>query len=188
MHGLLLRQLELFLIESRDILAAWDAYSDEHTDPDGWPHDPLSYGQHMMRRDAETWRSFNRIRYAARKMLATAEVQLQQLNPGAIQSRWVWQLTELTTALTQLEKLQGEWLETRDALSSEAVPGTEEFDDAVAERNEEAWSSLDTWSAQGQALIEMHALALTAPSRILTSSPGPALSPKGVGHTSGRRG
>ncbi|MEU7117955.1 hypothetical protein [Streptomyces zaomyceticus] len=188
MHGLLLQQMELFLLESREILAAWDAYSDEHTDPDGWPHDPLAYGRRMMRRDADTWRSFNRIRYAARKMLATSEVQLQQLNLLVIQTRWAWQLSELATALTQLEQLQDAWLETRAALPSNAGPGTEEFDDALAERNEEAWSSLDTWSAQGQALIEIHAVALTAPSRILTSAPGPALSPKGVGRTSGRHG
>lgn len=142
----------------------------------------------MMRRDAETWHSFNRIRYAAREMLATAEVQVQQLNPASIQTRWAWQLSELAAALTQLEKLQDEWLDTRDALTSTAVPETEEFDDTLAERNEEAWSSLDTWSAQSHALIEIHALALTAPSPILTSTPGPALSPKGVGRKAGRRG
>ncbi|MFE5934209.1 hypothetical protein ACFQ69_02425 [Streptomyces sp. NPDC056470] len=187
MHGLLLRQLELFLMESREILAAWDAYSDEHTDPDGWPHDPLSYGRQMMRRDADTWRSFNRIRYAARQMLATAEVQVQQLNPACIQTRWPWQLSELTTALSQLEQLQDEWLDTREALTRTAMPGTEEFDDTLAERNEEAWSSLDTWSAQGRALIEIHALALTAPSPILTSAPGPTISPTGVGRKAGRR-
>lgn len=175
-------------MESREILAAWDAYSDEHTDLDGWPHDPLSYGQRMMRRDADTWSSFNRIRYAAREMLATAEVQVQQLNPASIQTRWAWQLSELTTALSQLQKLQDEWLDTRDALPSEAAPGTQEFDDAFAERNEEAWSYLDTWSAQGQALIEIHALALTAPSQILISAPGPVLSPKGVGRAARRRG
>ncbi|GGT22445.1 hypothetical protein ACK389_10480 [Streptomyces antibioticus] len=175
-------------MESREILADWDTYSDEHTDPDGWPHDPLSYGRRMMRRDAETWRSFQRIRPAARNMLATAEVQLQLLNPAVIQTRWVWQLSELTTALAQLETLQDEWLDARDSWPSEAAPGTEEFDDALAERNEEAWSYLDTWSAQGQALVEIHALALTAPSRVLTSTPSPAVSPKVVGRAAGRRG
>ncbi|MFF4871476.1 hypothetical protein [Streptomyces sp. NPDC000961] len=142
----------------------------------------------MTRRDAETWRSFNRIRYAAREVLATAEVQLQQLNPATVQTRWVWQLCELTTALTHLERLQDEWLDIRDTLPSTAVPGTEEFDDAVAERNEEAWSSLDTWSTQGHALIEIHALALTAPSRFLASGPSTTHTPKGFGRTAGRRG
>ncbi|MER5782635.1 hypothetical protein ABT104_13045 [Streptomyces mobaraensis] len=158
-HRLLLEQLAAFLKESEQVLAAWDAYSDQHTDPDGWPHDDTAYGLRASRRDADTWRSFNRVRHGAKTLLATAGAQLQMLPAARVQSRWAWELSALDDALDQLIALQRRWLETRDALPPSAVPGTEAYDDVLAERNAEAWHYLHEWSLHGQAVLDIHAAA-----------------------------
>ncbi|MCC3778205.1 hypothetical protein K6I33_003158 [Streptomyces sp. UNOB3_S3] len=143
--------------ESEQILADWDAYSDQHTDLDGWPHDENTYGLRAGLRDAATWRAFNRIRHAAKSLIATAEAQLEQLPSSRVQSRWAWQLDALDTALDQLTGLHRDWLTARDALPPSATPGTEAYDDALAERNAEAWHYLNEWSLHGRALLEIHA-------------------------------
>ena len=128
----------------------------------------------MVQRDSETWRAFQSFRHAARELLATAAVQLQHINTGDIQPRWVWQLGELTRALEQLELLQSGHVEVREARRSLPPVSQEEFVDSVAERNEEAWSYLDTWATQGRVLLDIHAVALKAPSRILGAAAAPA--------------
>ncbi|MGW6393097.1 hypothetical protein ACWFR1_21890 [Streptomyces sp. NPDC055103] len=161
-------------MESEAILAAWDAYSDKHTDAAGWPHDKVSYGWRMVQRDSETWRAFQEIRHSTRELLATAAVQLQHINAGDIEPRWAWQLSELRGALEQLETLQIERAEVREARRTSPPVSQEEFVDSVAERNEEAWSYLDTWATQGRALLDIHAVALKAPPRILSAAAAPA--------------
>ncbi|UBI40005.1 MULTISPECIES: hypothetical protein [Streptomyces] len=158
-HQLLLDQLAAFLKESEQILADWDAYSDQHTDLDGWPHDEITYGLRAGRRDADTWRSFNRVRHAAKDLLATAQAQLRTLPASRIQSQWAWQLSALDDALDQLAALQEQWLQTREGLPSSAVPGTAAYDDALAERNDEAWHHLHQWSLHGQSVLDIHAAA-----------------------------
>ncbi|WP_405889842.1 hypothetical protein OG427_07285 [Streptomyces sp. NBC_00133] len=155
-HQLRLKQLAIFIRESEQVLADWDAYSDEHTDLDGWPHDDHAYGLRASRRDADTWRSFNRVRSFAKNLLATAEVQLQRLPARHIQNRWAWQLATLDTALDRLSALQSDWLTVRDSLSPSAKPGTEEYDAALAERNAEVWHYLDEWASHGQAVLDIH--------------------------------
>ncbi|MFE0135994.1 hypothetical protein ACFWY6_31145 [Streptomyces sp. NPDC059037] len=164
-HRERLHQLAAFLRESEQILADFDAWREEHSDLDGWPLDDNEHSRHAVKRDADTWRSFNRVRSFAKELLATAEVQVQQLNPAHIQSRWPWQLGVLDYALKQLGTLQHEWLEARDALPPTARPGSFAYDDALAERNEEAWSYLDDWSSHGKALLEIQAAAQDLPPR-----------------------
>ncbi|WP_063803608.1 hypothetical protein [Streptomyces silvensis] len=185
-HRERLHQLTLFLRESKQILAAWDAYSDEHTDLDGWPHDADAYGLRAARRDADTWRSFHRVRPFAKDLLATAEVQVQHLNATHIQPRWPWQLGALDAALQQLDALQQEWLTVRDALPPSARPGTDIYDDALAERNAEAWSCLDEWAGHGTVLLEIQAAtqnlpprapALTTAHALSRPAPAPAAAP-----------
>ncbi|MEU1149426.1 hypothetical protein ACFYO9_38410 [Streptomyces sp. NPDC005863] len=160
-----LNQLAAFLRESERILADFDAWREEHSDLDGWPLDDAEHSRHAVKRDADTWRSFNRVRSFAKDLLATAEVQIQQLNPAHIQSRWPWQLSVLDHALGQLGALQREWLETRDALPPSARPGSFAYDDALAERNEEAWSYLDDWASHGRVLLEIQAAVQDLPPR-----------------------
>ncbi|MEU1073529.1 MULTISPECIES: hypothetical protein [unclassified Streptomyces] len=166
-----LHQLAAFLRESEQILADFDAWREEHSDLDGWPLDDDEHSRRAVKRDADTWRSFNRVRAFAKDLVATAEVQVQQLNPAHLQSRWPWQLGVLDHAVKQLDALQENWLEARDALPPTARPGTFAYDDAVAERNDEAWSYLDDWSTHGKALLEIHAAAQDLPPR------SPALAP-----------
>ncbi|MEV6723491.1 hypothetical protein AB0M94_21450 [Streptomyces xanthochromogenes] len=154
-----MNQLAVFLRESEQILADFDAWREEHSDLDGWPLDDDEHSRHAVKRDADTWRSFNRVRAFAKELLATAEIQVQQLNPAHLQPRWPWQLGVLDHAVKQLDALQENWLEARDALPPTARPGTFAYDDAVAERNDEAWSYLDDWSTHGKALLEIHAAA-----------------------------
>ncbi|MFD6343439.1 hypothetical protein ACFWF9_01770 [Streptomyces roseolus] len=176
----------MFLAESEAILAAWDAYSDEHTDADGWPYDEVSYGWRMVQRDSETWRAFQEVRLSARELLATAAVQLQHVNAGDIEPRWAWQLAELARALEKLETLRRGHAEVREARRDLPPVSQGEFVDSLAERNEEAWDSLDTWATQGRALLDIHAVALKAPTRILGAVPASAASP--VRRPAGRRG
>ncbi|WP_052230206.1 hypothetical protein [Streptomyces sp. CT34] len=164
-HRERLHQLAVFLRESEQILADWDAYAEEHTDLDSWPLDHVAYGLRAAKRDADTWRSFNRVRSFAKDLLATAEVQVQQLNAAHLQSRWPWQLGTLDDALRQLDALQQQWLEARDALPSSAQPGTLAYDGALAERNAEAWSYLDDWAGHGKVLLEIQAAAQDLPPR-----------------------
>lgn len=158
-------------MESESILAAWDAYSDQHTDADGWPYDEVSYGWRLVQRDAETWRAFQSIRYSARELLATAAVQLQHINATDVQPHWASHLSELTYALERLERLQSEHAKVREARRTSPPVSREEFVDSLAERNEEAWSYLDTWGTHGRALLDIHTAARNAPPRILSTAP-----------------
>lgn len=169
-HDLLLRQLALFLREAEAILAAWDAYSDEHTDPDGWPHDEGAYRFRQSRRDADTWRSFNRIRARAKGLVATAEVQLQMLPERSVRPRWAWQISCLHVALDRLSALQSEWVDLRTTLPVSARPGVEEYDRPLAERNAEAWHYLDEWSLHGQVVLDIHTAFRRSQSRLATAS------------------
>ncbi|QNT91931.1 hypothetical protein HEP81_01602 [Streptomyces griseofuscus] len=143
--------------DSKKILDAWDAYSDEHTDLDGWPYDDHAYGRRASQRDADTAEAFEPLRYGARHLLATAETQLAQLPETHVQSRWVYQLGVL-----------------RDALPATAKPGTPDFDDALAEHHAESWSYLDDWATHGKALREINTAARKAPSPLV---PAPATAP-----------
>ena len=160
--------------DSKKILDAWDAYSDEHTDLDGWPHDDHAYGLRASQRDADTADAFETLRYGARHLLATAETQLAQLPENAVQSRWVYQLGVLHTALDRLDELHEQWLLNRDALPATARPGTPDFDDALAEHHAESWSYLDDWATHGKALREINTAARRAPSPLV---PTPAFTP-----------
>ncbi|MFD8550144.1 hypothetical protein ACFV08_00740 [Streptomyces fradiae] len=169
----------MYIAESEAILAAWDAYSDQHTDADagGWPYNVSSYGWCMVQRDAETWRAFQEVRPSARELLATAAVQLQHINAADVEPRWAWQLAELTRALDKLKTLQRGHAEVREARRALPPVPQEEFVDSLAERNEEVWDYLNTWATQSRALLDIHAVALKTPTRLLGAGPAPAASP-----------
>ncbi|MFF3976522.1 hypothetical protein [Streptomyces sp. NPDC001828] len=160
--------------DSKKILDAWDAYSDEHTELDGWPCDAHAYGIRASQRDADTAEAFEPLRYGARHLLATAETQLAQLPENTVQSRWVYQLGVLRDALDRLDELHEQWLKTRDSLPAAAAPGTPEFDDALAEHHAESWSYLDDWATHGKTLEEINTAARKARSPL---APAPARSP-----------
>ncbi|MEE1744106.1 hypothetical protein AB0D16_19310 [Streptomyces sp. NPDC048161] len=170
-HQFRLGHLAAFLRESKLIQDTWSVYSDEQTDIDGVPYDEHDYALHQDRRHAETWRAFEQVRYSGETLLATAEHQLQQLPSHKIQARWVWELGTLHTALEQLRTLQSEWVEFRDSLPASAGPGTEQYDDPLADRNADAWSSLDDWTTHGQSILDIHVAARQAPSLLTTSAP-----------------
>ncbi|MEU4486686.1 hypothetical protein AB0H94_17670 [Streptomyces purpurascens] len=160
--------------DSRKILGAWDAYSEEHTDLDGWPYDDHAYGMRASQRDADTAEAFKPLRYGARHLLATAETQLTQLPENTVQSRWVYQLGVLRDALDRLDELHEQWLATRDTLPAGAKPGTPVFDDALAEHHAESWSYLEDWATHGKALREINSAARKARSPLASM---PALAP-----------
>lgn len=138
-HQRALVRLTRYITEAAEILARWDAYSDEHSDAEGWPHDPLAYGYRQRRRDADTWEAFAKIRFVAlTHLLPFAERQLTNIPTLRVRPRWSWQLKTLRTSLDELYCLQEHWLAERDALPDRAVPGTEEYDEPLADRNAEA--------------------------------------------------
>ncbi|MGW0137555.1 hypothetical protein [Streptomyces calvus] len=183
MHRRSLRHLDRYLRDSKKILDSWDAYSDEHTDLDGWPHDDHSYGHRQSRRDADTAQAFETIRADARHLLATAERQLTIVPTDSVQTRWVYQLGVLHAALDRLDTLHEEWLSTRDSLPADTKPGTPSFDDALAQHHAECWSHLDDWATHGHVLREINSAARHAPSPLApppavtaASTPGRAVS------------
>ncbi|WP_234338261.1 hypothetical protein [Streptomyces sp. NRRL F-5727] len=175
-HAAALQALAVFLVQSEMILASWDSYSDRHTDTDGWPYDDESYGWRKVQRDTQTWRAFEPVRRSARYLLATARFQLQHIAAGDIEPRWPWQLSELAQAYDRLEALRTEWAQTREAMRT-SRPTHEEFIDALAERNAEAWGYLDAWATHGHALLDLHAVALKAPAPAPIAVANPAQQP-----------
>ncbi|QNE74557.1 hypothetical protein F0344_07980 [Streptomyces finlayi] len=173
-HREYLRHLDSYLSDSKQTLDAWDVYSDEHTDLDGWPHDDHAYGLRASQRDADTHTAFEPLRTNARLLLGTAETQLAHLPANTVQSRWVYQLGVLHAALERLEGLQEQWTTTLDTLPANARPGSPVFDNALAEHHAESWSYLDDWATHGQALREINSAALKAPSRL---APPPTTAP-----------
>ncbi|MFK0121163.1 hypothetical protein [Streptomyces sp. NPDC090994] len=158
------------------ILASWDAYSDEHTDLDGWPHDADAYGLRQSKRDADTAAAFDTIHDSARHLLTTAETQLPQLPATSVQSRWVYQLGVLRDALDHLDALRQDWLSTRDSFPVGTGPGTPSYDDALADYHAESWSYLRDWADQGHTLTEIHRAArhTSPPAPRPTAAPLPA--------------
>ncbi|MEU9001242.1 hypothetical protein [Streptomyces sp. NPDC048551] len=173
-HQHALRRLGAFLREAEDTLASWDEYSDRHSDPEGWPHDAIAYGLRQSRRDADTWRAFTTVRATAAAMLDTAEAQLNRLPGGSTSLRQGWHLRVLRTALKEIDALQSEWLGVRDTLPVSARPGTEQYDEPLAQRNAEAWAYLDAWALHGQSVIDIDTAARAKPSRKPAT---PALAP-----------
>lgn len=172
-HRRSLGRLARYVKAAEEILASWDDYSDQHTDEDGWPHDDIAYGWRQRRRDADTWHAFSRIRSTAASYLTRAQRQLRRLPTGAVEPRWAWQLKQLHTSLEAITTLQTQWLAERSALPDRAVPGTEEYDEPLADRNAEAWHHLNTWATHGTALIDIDTTARREPPRAqgLTTTP-----------------
>ncbi|MEU6353072.1 hypothetical protein ABZ896_27715 [Streptomyces sp. NPDC047072] len=163
-HRLCLGQLAIYLRESRQILAAWDAYSDQHCDPDTHqPYDEAAYGRRQRRRDFDTLRAFGRVYRRADGLVHVAEQQLTQLPASARTRRYTWQVRELRDSTARLYAVHDEWLAMRRALPAQARPGTQAFEDPLAESYAEAWHYLDQWAIHGQALFAINALAQRQP-------------------------
>jgi hypothetical protein len=77
-HQLCLSQLAIYLRHNRQILAARDAYSDQHSDPETFQaYDEDAYGLRQQR-DADTLSAFDRVYYYAEELVHVAEQQLAQ--------------------------------------------------------------------------------------------------------------
>ncbi|WP_432104139.1 hypothetical protein [Streptomyces sp. bgisy091] len=152
-----LRRLNRYLRTSDRILASWDAYTEFHTDLDGWPFDPEAYGRRTAVRDGDTAAAFAATRAEARQLLATARLQLQHLPADSTRKNWPGQLTILEEALRRLDSLDAQWHQTRAQLPEDAGPGTEVYDGALDEHHAECWSCLDDWACHGRALLDIQA-------------------------------
>ncbi|MFD9069081.1 hypothetical protein [Streptomyces lasiicapitis] len=159
-HRLYLSQLALYLRHSRQILAAWDAYSDQHSDPETFqPHDEDAYGLRQQKRDADTLAAFGRVYYHAVQLVHVAEKQLAQLQPSERTRRYGWQVRELRKATERLYAVHDDWHAVYRALPESTGPGTKAYEEPLAESYAEAWSHLDQWAIHGQALFAVNALA-----------------------------
>ncbi|ELS55904.1 hypothetical protein [Streptomyces viridochromogenes] len=159
-HRLYLSQLAIYLRHSRQILAAWDLYSDRHSDPETFqPHDEDAYGRRQQKRDADTLSAFGRVYYHADELVDVAERQLADLAPSDRTRRYAWQVRELRDATQRLCAVHDDWRAVRAALPESARPGTKAYEDPLAESYAEAWSYLDQWAIHGQALFAVNALA-----------------------------
>ncbi|WP_329074955.1 hypothetical protein [Streptomyces niveus] len=96
-HQLYLRQLATYLRESKQILDAWDVYSDNHCDPETFePYDEATYGIRQRQRDADTLNAFGRVYFHADVLVDIAEHQLARL-PASATQHFAWRLGELCT-------------------------------------------------------------------------------------------
>lgn len=169
-HRLYLSQLAIYLRESRRILAAWEAYSDQHSDPDRHqPYNEDAYGLRQRQRDADTLGAFGRVYYHADELVHVAEQQLAQLPASARTRRYAWQVRELRDSTKGLHAVHDDWLTVRRTLPARARPGTKAFEEPLAESYAEAWHYLDQWAIHGQALFAINALAQKQPK---ASAPG----------------
>lgn len=169
-HKHRLRHLLRFLHDSANIRAEEEQrWLDKCAD---WAFGSVPAVYHARERDADTWRSFSRIRPHAKELLGVAKSQLQHLPDDVVKPWWAHDLTELDEALAQIDKLQREWIEIREVLPPDAVPGTEEYDEEIAERNHEAWPWLSVWSDAGRTIITINMAADQAGSR---TAPAPAV-------------
>ncbi|MCX5059006.1 MULTISPECIES: hypothetical protein [Streptomyces] len=161
-HRLHLSQLAIYLRESRQILAAWDSYSDQHSDPDTHqPYDEDAYG--LRQRDSDTLVSFGWVYDHVDELVHVAEQQLAQLPTSVRTRRYAWQVRELRDSTKGLYAVHDDWLAVRRALPASARPGTEAFEERLAESYAEAWHYLDQWAIHGQALFAINALAQKRP-------------------------
>ncbi|MDW4909165.1 hypothetical protein RB628_28465 [Streptomyces sp. ADMS] len=173
-HQQRLDQLAEFLHTGEQILAAWDAYSDQHTDPDSWPYDDESYGRRAARRDADAWIAAAQIRPFARELVSTAEVQLQQLPARAVQSHWAWHLAGAEDALDQLDAFEEDYRARLDDLPPSARPGTQAYDDLIDARNAEAWHALNELALHAPVILAIHTTTQRTPPRLEAVAPRPA--------------
>ncbi|KUM99302.1 hypothetical protein AQI95_39325 [Streptomyces yokosukanensis] len=184
-HREFLDHLDGYIREAKKILDAWNVYSDEHTDLDGWPYDDHAYGLRQQQRDADTAAAFENLRAGAQHLLDTADAQLPLVPAGTAQTRWIYQLGVLRDALERLTTLHEEWLRTRDSLLADAHPGTKVFDAALAEHHAECWSYLDDWATHGHVIGEINTAARHAPSPL---APAPTMRPaRATGRTAAAR-
>jgi hypothetical protein len=133
-HRQFLNHLDGYIREAKKNLDAWNVYSGEHTDLDGWPYDDHAYGLCRQQRDAGTAAAFENLRAGdAQHLLDTADAQLPLIPASGAQTRWIYQLGVLRDALDRLNTLHEEWLRTRESLPPDARAGTNVFDAALAE-------------------------------------------------------
>ncbi|MFD7013905.1 hypothetical protein [Streptomyces sp. NPDC059928] len=159
-HRLYLSQLALYLRDSRLILTTWDAYSARHSDPvTNEPYDEDAYGRRQRERDADTLAAFGRVYYHAHELVEVAEQQLAQVPVSDRTRHYTGQVRELQQATEGLYAVHADWRAVREALPTMAKPGTAAYEDPLAESHAEAWHYLDQWTAHGQALFAVNALA-----------------------------
>ncbi|EST31647.1 hypothetical protein [Streptomyces niveus] len=158
-HQLYLRQLATYLRESKQIMDAWDVYSDNHCDPVTFePFDEAAYGIRQRQRDTDTLNAFGRVYFHADVLVDIAEHQLARL-PASATRDFAWRLGELRTSTERLYELHRQWLDLRASLPTDAVPGTVAYDEPLAESRADAWHHLDQWGIHGQALIDINTQA-----------------------------
>ncbi|GAA3796887.1 hypothetical protein ACFS5L_02205 [Streptomyces phyllanthi] len=187
-HGLWLKQLNTYVRESDQILADWDAYSDQHSDEDGQPLDEVAYGRRQRQRDADTWHAFTALRPGAEELLGQAERQRAKL-PADEQRRTGWRINALRDALDGLRQVESDWLTVCQSLPPRPIAG--EYEETLAERNAEGWHYLQEWSCHGHVLIEVDTMACKrtpAGSRFSTAtSPSRPQPAPGLNRARGRR-
>ncbi|MFG2294639.1 hypothetical protein [Streptomyces sp. NPDC048603] len=183
-HQEITGRLAAFLRAADTALDAWDLYSDEHTDLDGWPYDPETYDDRKAERDRAVWTAFSPLREEASVLLDAAEADLERTPVSSVQQRWAWQLGQLRDALDQVNATRTEY---QQLLAAHPHASREARHAAVDARNAEAWNALYSWSVHGRAVLEIRAVALRAATgpRIAATPPSPA-PPSTAGHTTRR--
>lgn len=79
-------------------------------------------------------------------LLTCAEHQLATVPTAQQNPNWPGALARLALARAGLDNTQAMWESERGSLPAAAVPGTEAYDEPLAERNAEAWSYLCDWA------------------------------------------
>lgn len=161
-HRLRLDRLTVYSRAAAHILQEWDDYTETSVDEQGWPLDDLAHGRRQRQRDADTWRAFEHLHPHLEELLTLAERQLAELPAAERQPVWRSALARLDEARIALENAQALWQSERHVLPATAVPGTEAYDELLAERNAEAWGYLCDWADGGHVLTRIARAAAQA--------------------------
>ncbi|MFE2109759.1 hypothetical protein ACFXAF_28385 [Kitasatospora sp. NPDC059463] len=142
--------LEEALGQAQAAVDHWDSISDSLSDEEGWPLDDQLYGDGVVRRDAEALRHLERVLPDASAFLRDGRAAQANLPPGPAADRADWMLGELENAFTSANGIVHRW----NGILTRATT-VDGYNEALEERNSEAWHDVHTWLSHGPAFTEL---------------------------------
>ncbi|WP_165983952.1 hypothetical protein [Streptomyces sp. YIM 98790] len=165
LHALRVVELEHALRQGQAALAAWDAVSDSLCDAAGQPLDENAYGARQRRRDTQVWDHYRTFLRHAPELLGHVETLNPRILAGHPEARHLtWRLDRLRGALNAGERILHAWQQEVQRMRTVPDPGLHiPYEEAVAERNAEAWTYMDDVLAHGPVLVQLARLHPTSP-------------------------
>jgi hypothetical protein len=180
-----LTMLEGALRGAQQAVDHWDSISDSLCDEQGWPLDDQLYGDGVVRRDAAALRHLQDVLPHADALLRDGRAARAGLPPGPAADVANWHLVALTNAFASAAEILHRWDDT--LMKTTTANG---YNEALEERNAEAWHATHIWLSHGPALTALlrgaaepggatrHAAAQERSPRQATASPAMPAEPR----------